>query len=86
MGRYQRVTGLPPIGPHRKHLPPLTLRCYDCQGRGMVDVNHGERYRYCPSCMGTGLFLIRTPEEMEEIRCQAQEIIRRAREENDGGG
>lgn len=56
MARYQYVTGLRPIGPHRRLagelLNPLRTECLGCAGEGILDDADG--WRVCTSCEGTG--------------------------------
>ncbi|MFN2315509.1 MAG: hypothetical protein ABR551_12980 [Gemmatimonadales bacterium] len=56
MARYQYVTGLKPIGPHRtlagELLNPLRAECPGCAWEGIHD-DH-DTWRVCASCEGTG--------------------------------
>ena len=70
MGRYQRLTGFRPIGPHRPLVDQLLLRrcCEACGGRGFLDIDEGSGWRECACCGGGGYFLTGTPAEIAEIQ------------------
>jgi hypothetical protein len=72
MGAYSRRTKLKPYGPHRaladKLLDPRMPACSICHGRGVLDVNNGERYEMCPNCKGSLALFDGTEEEFEALR------------------
>jgi hypothetical protein len=74
MFAYQQRTGLKPIGPHRqladKLLDPRMKICEQCKGRGLLDINQGERWEMCPRCKFAGYVFDGSAEELEALRQQ----------------
>ncbi len=52
MGRYQKLTGLPAAGIHRRFLPVLSSPCEACNGEGFVESNLLDDDQPCPKCNG----------------------------------
>jgi len=79
MCAYRVLTGLPPIGPHRKYIDQLELcsPCESCRGRGLIDVNNGRGYRWCQECGGLGAILKLSAIEMKKVRIEAERIFRK---------
>lgn len=59
MARYQYVTGLKPVGPHRpmadEVIGPLRDLCMSCAGHGLC-MRGADDWRLCPDCEGTGAY------------------------------
>jgi len=53
-GNFQKLTGLPSIGPHMKSLPKFTENCPACGGRSVIQPRKDGRWITCRSCQGTG--------------------------------
>ena len=72
MSMYQRRTGLPPIGAHRPFADKLLRRrfksCESCNGRGILDVNHGEDWKECPECQGAQYIFDGDSEDLKLLR------------------
>jgi hypothetical protein len=77
MCHYSGRTGLPPIGPHRaladKLINPRFMPCPQCDGKGLIDINHGESYEHCPKCAGTMYVFDGTPAELAALRQQVMD-------------
>jgi hypothetical protein len=73
MARYQYVTGLKPIGPHRPLadtlLGPLRTSCDRCGSRGVLTIDRN-RWCGCPVCEGTGGFWTADADELEAARAE----------------
>ncbi len=72
MAWHQKTYGLKPIGLHRPFADQIfdkaTVLCRSCAGRGLVDVNQGERYSICAVCQGAQVVLVVSPIEFEQLR------------------
>ncbi|UCF39583.1 MAG: hypothetical protein JSW43_07480, partial [Gemmatimonadota bacterium] len=75
MAVYQYVTGLKPLGPHRRMadgcLSGMREPCGNCDGRGLLAVNT-TTYALCPACEGTGGLWSRPFEEVEAVLAQVR--------------
>ena len=78
MGKFQRLYGLPPIGPHHGFVLELPIRepCQACGGRGLFDVEQGRSYERCGVCDGIGARLTCSPEELQAVQQIARAMIR----------
>ena len=72
MAIYQAVYGLKPIGKHRpladQLFAGLLKRCSDCGGKGLRDVVADRSYYVCSTCLGAGVVLAGTHEDLERAR------------------
>ena len=79
MARSQTFYGLKPIGSHRPLQAELfrgtTVACEACEGRGILDRNHGAAWETCGVCRGLGGLFCITPEEVRAIRNQVLEAF-----------
>ncbi len=82
MGNFNRLTGLPTIGPHRKTLPEFTEICPACQGEGVVVIEQWDRWYLCRSCGGTGEIVTVPEKKFMEIQKAAWEVFDNWRLEN----
>ncbi len=82
MGNSGKLTGLPPIGPHRKTLPDFSLPCPACQGKGVVIIEQWDKWCSCRSCGGTGQIITVSQEKFVEIQKTAWKIFDDWRLEN----
>jgi hypothetical protein len=77
MGAYVQRTGLKPYGAHRvladKLIESRMKNCPQCDGRGMIDINHGESYKICSMCHGKLAIFDGSQEELESLQ---QEVLR----------
>ena len=86
MGNSGKLTGLPPMGPHRKYLPDFSLPCPACQGKGLVIIEQWDKWCSCKSCGGTGQ-IVNVPEmKFLEIQKAAWKIFDDWRLENADAG
>jgi hypothetical protein len=77
MCRTERRTGYAmgtPLG--KWHLPELKRDCPDCCGLGVIDINHGQAYRDCETCRGTGGLPLFSPEVMQRYQRRAHDLWR----------
>jgi hypothetical protein len=74
MGHTQSRTGYP-FNPKlaKYRLPILKEPCPDCEGTGLVDVNHGQTCRDCERCHGNGGLPLYAPEIMRLFMRRARE-------------
>ena len=86
MGNFNRLTGLPTIGPHRKTLPEFTEICPACNGEGMVVIEQWDRWFSCRSCGGTGEIVTVSQKKFNEIQKAAWKIFDDWRIENADAG
>ena len=86
MGNFNRLTGLPTIGPHRKTLPEFTEICPACNGEGMVVIEQWDRWFSCRSCGGTGEIVTVSQKKFKEIQKAAWKIFDDWRIENADAG
>jgi hypothetical protein len=86
MGNFNRLTGLPTIGPHRKTLPEFTEICPACNGEGMVVIEQWDRWFSCRSCGGTGEIVTVPQKKFIEIQKAAWKIFDDWRLENADAG
>ena len=86
MGNFNRLTGLPTIGPHRKTLPEFTEICPACNGEGMVVIEQWDRWFSCRSCGGTGEIVTVPQKKFIEIQKAAWKIFDDWRIENADAG
>ena len=86
MGNFNRLTGLPTIGPHRKTLPEFTEICPACQGGGVVVIKQWDRWFSCRSCSGTGQIVTVPKKKFLEIQERAWKIFDDWRLENADAG
>jgi RecJ-like exonuclease len=82
MGNFGKLTGLPPIGPHKKTLPGFTEICPACQGEGVVVIEQWDRWFSCRSCGGTGEIVTVSQKKFKEIQKAAWKIFDDWRLEN----
>jgi len=82
MGNSGKLTGLPPIGPHRKSLPDFSLTCPACQGKGVVIIELWDKWCSCKSCGGTGQIVTVPEKKFLEIQKAAWKIFDEWRLEN----
>ena len=75
MGDFQRLTGLPAIGPHKPQMPNFSERCPACNGRSIVDIKQWCRWVSCRSCNGTGSIVTVSEEQFIEIQKAAWKIF-----------
>ena len=75
MGNFNRLTGLPTIGPHRKTLPEFTEICPACNGEGVVVIEQWDRWFSCRSCGGTGEIVTVSQKKFNEIQKAAWKIF-----------
>ena len=75
MGNFNRLTGLPTIGPHRKTLPEFTEICPACNGEGVVVIEQWDRWFSCRSCGGTGEIVTVPQKKFIEIQKAAWKIF-----------
>jgi RecJ-like exonuclease len=75
MGNSGKLTGLPPIGPHRKALPKFSLACAACQGMGVVIIEQWDIWCSCRSCGGTGQIVTVPEKKYLEIQKAAWKIF-----------
>ena len=83
---FNRLTGLPPIGPHRKTLPEFTEICPACNGEGVVVIEQWDRWFSCRSCGGTGEIVTVPQKKFIEIQKAAWKIFDDWRIENADAG
>ena len=83
---FNRLTGLPPIGPHRKTLPEFTEICPACQGEGVVIIDQWDKWCSCKSCGGTGQIVNVPEKKFLEIQKSAWKIFDDWRLENTDTG
>jgi hypothetical protein len=78
MGKFQRLYGLPPLGPQQRFVEGLQLRerCDACGGKGLFDVENGKSYERCGVCDGIGARLTCSPEELKAVQHIARAMIR----------
>ena len=86
MGNFNRLTGLPTIGPHRKTLPEFTEICPACQGEGVVVIEQWDRWFSCRSCSGSGQIVTVPEKKFLEIQKSAWKIFDDWRLENADAG
>jgi len=86
MGNFNRLTGLPTIGPHRKTLPEFTEICPACNGEGVVVIEQWDRWFSCRSCGGTGEIVTVPQKKFIEIQKAAWKIFDDWRLENADAG
>jgi RecJ-like exonuclease len=86
MGNSGKLTGLPPIGPHRKSLPDFSLTCPACQGKGVVIIEQWDKWCSCRSCGGTGQIVTVPEKKFLEIQKAAWKIFDDWRLENADAG
>ena len=86
MGNFNRLTGLPTIGPHRKTLPEFTEICPACNGEGVVVIEQWDRWFSCRSCGGTGEIVTVPQKKFIEIQKAAWKIFDDWRIENADAG
>src|SRR5437870_5320864 len=70
MDRFERLTGLKPVGPHRAYAEYLLARrptCRRCNGGGVIGRMPGGCFR-CPHCLGVGGPGLPNSEEMIRLR------------------
>ena len=82
MGNSGKLTGLPPIGPHRNTLPDFSLPCPACQGKGVVIIEQWDKWYSCMSCGGTGQIVNVPEKKFMEIQKAAWKIFDDWRLEN----
>ncbi len=75
MGNSGKLTGLPPIGPHRNTLPDFSLPCPACQGKGVVIIEQWDKWYSCMSCGGTGQIVNVPEKKFMEIQKSAWKIF-----------
>jgi hypothetical protein len=72
MARYQSLTGLAPIGPHRpladKLLKNTTCICFVCKGTGLQETDGKMGRLVCPKCHGLGKTYSITLDELQALR------------------
>lgn len=68
--RFQLYYGVKPTGRHHTILRegPLPPACPTCEGVGLLDIEGGEWYRICPSCLGWGKSLFPNTPELKALR------------------
>jgi hypothetical protein len=78
MGKFQRLYGLPPIGPHHGFISglPIWEFCQTCGGRGLFDVENGKSYECCGVCDGIRAHLTCSLEELKAVQHIARAMIR----------
>ena len=86
MGNSGKLTGLPPIGPHRKFLPDFSSTCPACQGKGVVIIERWDKWCSCRSCGGTGQIVTVPEKKFIEIQKAAWKIFDDWRLENAEAG
>ena len=86
MGNSGKLTGLPPIGPHRKFLPDFSSTCPACQGKGVVIIERWDKWCSCRSCGGTGQIVTVPEKKFLEIQKAAWKIFDDWRLENADAG
>ena len=74
-GNFQRLTGLPSIGPHMPKLPTYCLSCPACEGTGIRVIVQHSRWVSCKSCQGTGSIISVDEKRFIEIQKQAWAIF-----------
>jgi hypothetical protein len=75
MGNFQRLTGLPAIGPHKPQMPDYSEQCPVCNGRSIIEIHQWNRWVSCRSCNGTGAIITVSEEKFIEIQSDAWKIF-----------
>ena len=75
MGNFQRLTGVPAIGPHKPKMPNYSERCPACNGRSIVEIHQWNRWVSCLSCDGTGSIITVSESRFNEIQKSAWMIF-----------
>ena len=75
MGNFGRLTGLPPIGPHKPKMPNFTELCPACNGRSIVEIHQWDSWVNCLSCNGTGSIITVSEDEFIEIQKSAWKMF-----------
>jgi len=70
-GNFQRLTGLPSIGPHMPRLPKYSERCPACEGDGIRVIYQHKRWVPCRTCQGTGGIITVNEKKFIEIQKEA---------------
>ncbi len=74
-GNFNRLTGLPSIGPHRQTLPHFYELCPVCSGRSIIEIRNTGTWVSCRSCGGTGRIITVCEKRFLEIQKKAWSVI-----------
>ena len=70
-GNFNKLTGLPSIGPHLRLLPKFYESCPTCEGRSIIEPRKDGRWVSCKSCQGTGNIITVSEQKFIEIQKKA---------------
>ncbi len=74
-GDFQRLTGLPSIGPHMPKLLKFSLPCSACDGKGVRVIPQHNRWVSCKCCNGMGSVVTVSEEKFVKIQKESWEIF-----------
>ena len=70
-GNFNKLTGLPSIGPHLRLLPKFYENCPACVGRSIIEPRKDGEWVSCKSCQGTGGIITVSERRFLEIQVDA---------------